>query len=252
MIFVLQGPYVVCRSFMSHSAGLRARGTEKNEKDSERMLAQNRRGELRQNVASSVILALALQTRTHWANFFPSAASLRLKAKGYIKVQIICTCMWLWESPTRPLGLYAVCLRDPPHRLTIYVADDSSPWSRARVRWRQASRAMAALLALHQNPGKISLGLRLGASCSFPPFSLHPSLHPRRGNTFRTVFRSSGADFNWGATRMNGRFSQGGKRQAGWETRENGGTAPPLLRVHVWFPPWAFQSRRRLRSLTLT
>lgn len=58
------------------------------------MLAQNRRGELGQNVASSVILAPALQTRTHWANFFfPLLASLRLKVKGYIKVQIICTCM---------------------------------------------------------------------------------------------------------------------------------------------------------------
>lgn len=93
---------------------------------------------------------------------FFSVASLCLKAKGYIKVQIICTCMWLWESPTRPLGLCAVCLYDPPHRLTIYAADDSSPWSRARAQWRQASRAMATLLALHQNPGKISLGLRLG------------------------------------------------------------------------------------------
>lgn len=148
------------------------------EKDSERMLAQNWLGELRQKVAYSVILTLALQTWTHWASFFFSAVSLCLKAKGYIKVQIICTCMWLWESPTRPLGLYAVCLHDPPHRLTIYAADDSSPWSCARAQWRQASRAMAALLALHQNPGKISLGLRLGASCPVP--------HPSQENTFRT------------------------------------------------------------------
>lgn len=145
---------------------MRARETE-SKKDSECILAWNQLGELRQKVAFIVIFTLALQTWTHWANFFP-AVCLCLKAKGYIKVQIICTCMWLWESPTRPLGLCAVCLCDPPHRLTIYAADDSSPWSRARAQWRQASRAMAALLALYQNPGKISLGLRLGASRFFP------------------------------------------------------------------------------------
>lgn len=76
------------------------------------------------------------------------------EAKGYIKVQVISTCVWLWESPTRPLSLYAVCLHDPPHSLTIYAADDSSPWSLARAQWRQASGAMAALLALHQKPRK--------------------------------------------------------------------------------------------------
>lgn len=70
---------------------IESKRVRESEEDSERMLAQNQRGELRQKVASGVILALTLQTWTHWANFF--SESLCLKAKGHIKVQVICTCM---------------------------------------------------------------------------------------------------------------------------------------------------------------
>lgn len=55
------------------------------------MLAWTRHGDFRQQVASSVILTLTPQTWTHWA--FISAVTLCIKAKGYIKVQVICTCM---------------------------------------------------------------------------------------------------------------------------------------------------------------
>lgn len=110
---------------------------------------------------------------------------------------------------------------------------------------------MAALLALHQNPGKISLGLRLGASCSFP--SLPPSLPPpmARKHLQDCVSEQRCRLQVESNAHMKGQFSQVGKRQAATETRENVGTAPLLLRVHVWSPPRAFQSRRRLRSLTL-
>lgn len=101
--------------------------------------------------------------------FFP-AISPSMKAKEYIKVQIACICLWLWESPTRPLffyaGFYVASLHIQTHRLTIYAVDDSSPWSFARAQWRQASRATAAQLAHHQNLRKISLGWWLGASYS--------------------------------------------------------------------------------------
>lgn len=185
-------------------------------------------------VATSIILTLGLQTGTHWANFF-SARSLFLKAKGYSKEQIICLCRWLWESPTRPLGLYAVCLCDPPHRLTIYAVNDSSPWSHARAQWRQASRATAALLARHQNPGKVSLGLRPGPSHSVP--------QPLQENTFRTATFRAAVLTNWGAKHMKGHIetpnNQMGERET--DTTEN-----VRMCFSIYFL-WAFQDRRWVR-----
>lgn len=145
------------------------------------------------------------------------------------------------ESPTRPLGLYAVCLRDPPHRLTIYAVDDSSPWSHARAQWRQASRAMAALLALHQNPGKISLGL--GASCSVP--------HLLQENTFRTATFRAAVRLQVGSKTHERPYSQVGKTGRVTDTRENVGiecsASPSTCLLHL-----GLSNRRRLRSLTLT
>lgn len=185
-------------------------------------------------VVSSVILTLTPQTQTRG----PVCCFLLLclKAKGYIKVQIICICMWLWESPTRLLSLCAVCLCDPPHRPTIYAVDDSSPWSHASAQWRQASRAMAALLARLQNAGKISLGLRLGASCSVT--------HPLQENTFRTatfriaVSTSSGEPNTYRAKEA---------KQAEWRIQARmWGQNVTLLQLHVCFLQ-ARSNRRQLR-----
>ena len=55
---------------------------------------------------------------------------------------------------------------------------------------------MAALLAPHQNPGKISLGLQLGASCSAP--------HPLHEHLQDYDAQGSGVSFKWGAKHMKG------------------------------------------------
>lgn len=202
------------------------------------MLARNRLGD--RKVASSVILTLAQQDMNPLGQYF---FSLRvcLKAKGYIKVQVIRTCMWLWESPTRPLGLCAVCLHDPPHSLTIYVADDSSPWSSARAQWGQASGAMAAPLALHQNPGKISLGTVAGCLLLRSPSGAR--------NTFGTAAQRCRHEV--GAKAVERRFSQeqAGKTGRATETREGGcgnsDCASFLRQLDV-------SDRRQLRFLTFT
>lgn len=168
---------------------------------------------------------------------FFCARSLFLKAKGYSTEQIICLCRWLWESPARPLGLYAVCLCDPPHRLTIYAVNDSSPWSHARAQWRQASRATAALLARHQNPGKISLGLRPGASRSVP--------QPLQENTFRTATFRAAVLTKWGANHMKGHIETS-NNQMGETGRVTGTTENVRMCFSIYFL-WAFQDRRRVR-----
>lgn len=72
---------------------VQTKGETEREPDSELMLGGNRLGEFGHKVASSVFLALLysrLQTLFQWANFFSEAVT---EAKGYIKVQVISTCV---------------------------------------------------------------------------------------------------------------------------------------------------------------
>ncbi len=69
MNFAFQGPYYMLYGDVFVLV-LWIESERDGEREKERMLAQNWLGELRQKVASSVILTLALQTWTHWASFF--------------------------------------------------------------------------------------------------------------------------------------------------------------------------------------
>ena len=105
---------------------------------------------------------------------------------------------------------------------------------------------MAALLALHQNPGKISLGVRLGASRSVPsPPTPIAGKHLQDCSVW-----SSGADMKWGATHERP-FSQVGETGRVTETRKgecgNSGGASPRTCL---LPP-GLSDGRRLRSPTL-
>lgn len=96
----------------------------------------------------------------HWPTGSSLFSHTVTEAKGYIKVQVICTCVWLWESPTMPLSLYC-CL--PPWPTT----QDDNLYSRRQ-------------LSLIARQGSVEAGLQSNGS------STGTSSKPRK-NLIKTV-----------------------------------------------------------------
>lgn len=123
--------------------------------------------------------------------------------------------------------LHAVCLPDLPHGPTIYVAHRQLPTDRAPgIGGGGSLEAAAAPLALHQIPGKISLGLRLGASRSVSEPSQRKHLRDGAGGKW------------WGSGTGERSLGQVGQTGSETETKESVGIAAALRRLRF---PGTFQ-----------
>lgn len=94
--------------------------------------------------------------------------------------------MWLWESPTRHLGFYAVYFDGRPTE-----ANNLRAWWQLPLILRQGSvetdlYSNGGTTGTPSNPGKISLGLQLDPSC--PPSTARKQIQD-------WVVGGGGADF---------------------------------------------------------